>query len=104
MGCWSGALEWSGVKFWSEKVSCFVIYSDKDRTYFRKYQEHKLSFCMCGCEFLSDLIDLYFWGNHNGTKAITCNRWLSFKSGFILNCMSSEKGPFCQAYITLTGQ
>ena len=68
MECWSGELEWSGVKFWSENVSCFAIPSDKARPYFSKYQEHKLSFCRCGCEFLSDLMYLYFWGNHNDTK------------------------------------
>ena len=65
---WSGVLEWSGVKFWNEKVSCFAIHSDKARLYFRKYQENKLSFCKCGYEFLSDLIDFYFWANHNDTK------------------------------------
>ena len=55
-------------KFWSEKVGGFAIHLDKARPYFKKYQEHKLSFCRCGCEFLSDSIDLYFWGNHNDTK------------------------------------
>ena len=35
VGCWSGVLEWNGVKFWSEKVSCFAIHSDKARPYFR---------------------------------------------------------------------
>ena len=57
--CWCGVLEWGGVKFLSEKVGYFAIHSDKARPYFRKHQEHKLSFCRCGCEFLLDLIDLY---------------------------------------------
>ena len=70
MWCWSGVLEWSGIIFWSEKVGCSGIHSDKARPYFRKYQEHKLLFCRCGCEFLSDLIDLYFLGNHNDTKLL----------------------------------
>ena len=52
---WSGVLEWSGVRFWSENVGYFAIHSDKARPYFRNYQEHKLSFCRCGCELLSDL-------------------------------------------------
>ena len=47
-------------------MSCFAIHSIKARPYFRKYQE--LSFCRSGCEFLSDLIDLYFWANHNDMK------------------------------------
>ena len=68
MECWSGVLECSGAKFWSEKVSCFSIHSDKAKPYFRKYQEHKPLFCRCGYEFLSDLTKLYFLGNLNDTK------------------------------------
>ena len=66
---WSPGVEyWSGVNFGVIKLSCFATHSDKARPYSRKYQQHKLPFYRCGCEFLSDLIDLYFWGNHNDTK------------------------------------
>ena len=88
---WSGVLECSGVKLWSGKVGFFAILSDKAMPCFRTYQEHK-HFHSAGVGVNSYQIDLYFWGNHNGTKLKlgTC------QSGFVLNCMISKtkKGPF----------
>ena len=63
--CWSGVLEWSQILEWKSELFCHPF---RQSLYFKKYQENKLSFCRCGCEFLSDLVDLYFWGNHNDTK------------------------------------
>ena len=64
--CWSGVLEWSiGVEsnFGVKKWAALSAIQTKPGHNLEIYQEHKLSFCRCGCEFLSDLIDLYFWDN-----------------------------------------
>ena len=38
------------------------------------------------------------------TQSYNLEQVVIIKSGFVLNCMISDKGPFCQAHITLAGQ
>ena len=86
MDIWSGVESNFGVEKWATNAN----HSDKARPCFRKYQEQNLSFCRCGCEFLLDVLDLYFWGNYNGTKLRpgTCGY---HQSDFVLNCLISKK-------------
>ena len=38
------------------------------------------------------------------TQSYTLEQVVINKSGFVLNCMISDKSPFCQAHITLARQ
>ena len=83
-----GFLEWSicvesnfGVKNWAALPS---IHTPPGHIL-----ENTKNSCRCGCEFLSDLIDLYFWAT-TMTQSYNLEQVVIIKSGFVLNCTISD--------------